>query len=309
MIADALLFEIGPPPEHGWNDGSRAKFEECSRYLAERGLEHTSDMLREFRNTAHAFTEGSRDPSVSFSVHRIARSPEMLAEAIRRNEGKPPTARFVERVRREVREKAERDETLRREREHRRAAEKAERERQRALAAENERVQRRAEERAREAEAEAERIRREQQAVAEAKAERERREAERKAAQIAAELEDKRVAEALASSKSLGSRRISNAVHEREADRRRKVRERNEQAAADGGLPLPAYVPAMIEKIGEWASSMSVLTDDLAELPSDHPLVETLRCTVAELRDQADRWVDALSDSRPKFEVIEGRVA
>jgi hypothetical protein len=320
-LADAVLLEIGPPAEDGWNDGSQAKFEECSEYLADRGLEYAPHVLRDYRNMAHIYTAASRVAAVSFTAHKVARSPEILAEAIRRNKGKPPSTRFIEQLRREIREKEEHDEELRRQREHRRAAEKAERERQKAELARREAIedaaaQRRAEaaeRRAREAQARAEQIQRDHQLAVEAKARREREEAERKATQVAQALEDKRVAEALASSGSLGSRRISNAVHEQEAARRRKVREENERINAAGAMPLPAFVPKMIGDIDGWVIGMRGITDDdLAGLP-DSPLVRQLRNVIEDLAVEALRWSTVLhsngSRGLPELEVIEGRVS
>ena len=81
-----------------------------------------------------------------------------------------------------------------------------------------------------------------------------------------------------------------------------------------GAMPLPAFVPKMIEDIGGWATGMHAITDDdLASLPADDRLVAHLRNVVEDLTVEALRWSTALqSGSRrglPELEVIEGRAS
>jgi hypothetical protein len=312
-IADAVLFEVGPPSAHGVKDGSRARIEECSRFLADRGFEYSSVYLLDLRDTARSFPEGARDLSCTFTAHKMAGSPGMLAEAIRRNGG-PPSRRFVERLRREFREAEEAAERKREQEMRRRAEEKAAVEREKVRRARDAEERRKAEERAERARQRAEQARREAEEAERKRQERRRKEAEAKATRIAKDLEDRDVAEALADDKSLGARRVTNAVHEREARRRRKAREENERQRDAGAMPLPAFVPKMIEDIGGWATGMHAITDDdLASLPADDRLVAHLRNVVEDLTVEALRWSTALqSGSRrglPELEVIEGRAS
>jgi len=308
-IADAVLFEVGPPSEHGVRDNSRARFDECAQYLRERGFEYEPDTLREMRDTARAFPEAARAASCSYQAHRKARSPEMLAEAIRRNNGNPPTTRFIEQMRREIREAEEAAERKRQADRQRRAEETERKAHEKAQAARDERDRARAQEQARKAEQRRLQIEREQEEAERKRTDRKRKEAEAKAAKLAKELEDKDVAEALARDKSVGARRVTNAVHEKEAAHRRKVREANEQRRNAEALPLPAFVPKMVGEIDAWVIAMRGITDDdLAGLPADDPFVAQLNNVIEDLAEQALRWNTILGENSrwPGLEVIEG---
>jgi len=192
----------------------------------------------------------------------------------------------------------------------RRAEETERRAHEKAQAARDERERAQAHERARKAEARRQRLEREHEEAERKRTERRRKEAEAKAARLAKELEDREVAEALARDRSLGARRVTNAVHEREAGRRRKVRDENERRRNAEALPLPAFVPKMIGEIDGWVIAMRGITDDdLADLPADDPFVAQLNNVIEDLAEEALRWNTVLGQSpqqRPELEVIEG---
>jgi len=306
-IADAVLFEVGPPGETGARDGSTVRLAQCSRFLADRGFEYEQESLRVLRNVAHAFPPGRRLPACSFAAHHSARLPEVLEEAVRRNGDKPPSSPFVRQFRRELREAEEAAERKRHQDRRRRADEKFAAEREKARQARDAEERRRAEERAERAHQRAEQARREAEEVERKRAERRRREAEAKAQRLARELEDKDVAEALARDGSVGARRVTNAVHEREAARRRRVREENEHRRDAEALPLPAFVPHMVGEVDGWVIALRGITDDdLAGLPADDPFVRQLGNIVRELGEESGRWLVALGETGPELEVIEG---
>lgn len=99
---------------------------------------------------------------------------------------------------------------------------------------------------------------------------------------------------------------FSRMVYDHNADRRRVERERAQQRAADGAVPLPTYMAKMVEKMNDWALGLAGLVDDLDELPEGRGR-ELVAKAATNLRDQAQRWVDRLEPERPALTVIEGR--
>jgi hypothetical protein len=310
-IADAILRELGAPLPGVNNNGAADKM---SRFLAEHGHSEWAPMtIVHMRRTAHAFGPSSRTRPCSFAAYERAGSPEMLEEAIRRNGGKPVSWRFVEQVRREIREQQEAAERKRQADQRRRAEETERKAHARAQAALDEQARARAEEQARKAEARRRQLEREHEEAERRRDERRRKDAEAKAARLAKELEDRDVAEALARDRSLGARRVTNAVHEKEAVRRRKARERNEYHRNSQALPLPAFVPKMVSELDAWVIALRGITDDdLAALPADDRFVQQLAGIVESLVEEALRWDTVLGGAtsrRPALEVIDGQVA
>jgi len=97
-IGDALIEEVGLPQSPGVNDGSTKDFERLAEELETRGYEKYSvDHLRDLRNTAAAFPAGERSPSIYWSIHSLAGSPQALAAAGRQanNERRRLTAKYM----------------------------------------------------------------------------------------------------------------------------------------------------------------------------------------------------------------------
>jgi hypothetical protein len=124
-IGDALVEECGPPSETGVQDGSRNKIKEAAEYLLTYNFEYKIETLAHFRETAYDFKESVRLPSISFSVHRAAGSPEFLKSVIQgAPKGTRITQAYIEGIKQRLMDEA------RREREA--AAQKAEKEREEA---------------------------------------------------------------------------------------------------------------------------------------------------------------------------------
>jgi hypothetical protein len=311
-IADAILLELGAPVSSVSNDGAAEKM---SRFLTDRGHpDWAARTILKMRATAHAFRPAAARQACSFETHSEAASPEMLDEAIRRNGGKLPTRDFVRKMRREMREQEEAAERKREADRRRRAEETERRAHEKARAARDERERAQAQERARKAEQRRLALEREHQEAERKRDERRRREADAKAERLARELEDRDVAEALARNQSTGALRITNAVHEKAAARRRKVRVENEHRRNAEGLPLPAFVPKMVGELDAWVIALRAVSDeDLAGLPADDRFVTQLSNIVEDLVEEAMRWDTVLGEApvarRPDLEVIEGQAA
>lgn len=98
-IGDALLDECGIPSTSGKQDGSRKKLELCAAEL-ERELgasEYTTATLARLRDVSYAFPKGKggRRPSLSWTAHRDAGSPEELDEIVEASSGHPVTRDLV----------------------------------------------------------------------------------------------------------------------------------------------------------------------------------------------------------------------
>ena len=92
-LGDALVAECGPP---GDNDSLRS----ASAYLLETGgYEYDVPYLSALRRTAYAFQPSDRRREFSWSIHRAAGTPEMLAAIIAGAPvGTAITTRYVEKV-------------------------------------------------------------------------------------------------------------------------------------------------------------------------------------------------------------------
>lgn len=81
-LGDALIDEVGKPPEQGAGpDGSYALIERAREVLLKNGVEYAAETLRKIRNTAAAFRPSARRP-VSFHMHREAGTPAALDACI-----------------------------------------------------------------------------------------------------------------------------------------------------------------------------------------------------------------------------------
>jgi hypothetical protein len=149
-IGDALLKECGPPGESSKTDGSRAKLDAVVQELFEHGLEYDIRYIASLREVAFNFPKASRDPTVSWSVHRHAQTPEILQAIVQGAGKKRITNAYVT----DVRDRWTERERAQQERDRKAALEKARRDAEAAEKAEAE-----ARKRAREAEDEAERAR------------------------------------------------------------------------------------------------------------------------------------------------------
>ena len=312
-VGDALIFEIGLPPEPGKNDGSITRLEDLAAQTKGRRREYSMGSLQHLRRIAAAFQDGDRDPSCSWTAHYAARSPEVLREAIRRNGGAPPTAGFVRQTRHEIRAADEEAERERQQAEHRRAEElsqEAEAERQRAAEAHNAEERAVAERRAERARRAADLARHQAEEAERAEAERKREKAEKKAAKIAEQLTDPDVAAAVAGHDSVGGRRVRSTVREQATENRHQQKPTKQKREKAESLPLPAFVPKMVGDIGAWGTGLRGVTDeDLAALSLEDPMVQTLVKVVDELDVEARRWLDALVGEGtrvPKLTVIDG---
>jgi hypothetical protein len=97
-IGDALLAECGPPS--GVHDGNFEKVKAASKYLLENGgYEYSLRYLADLREMAFRFKVSDRTVGISFTVFRIARTPEMLQAIITgAPKGTKITPDYVEKV-------------------------------------------------------------------------------------------------------------------------------------------------------------------------------------------------------------------
>jgi len=95
-------------------------------------------------------------------------------------------------------------------------------------------------------------------------------------------------------------------VYDHNAERRRKDRERAEQKAKDGALPLPAYMARMVEKMNEWTMALSSITDDDLDGLPDSRAKELVAQAAEALEQQAFRWSNRLRQA-PNLTVIDGK--
>lgn len=84
-LGDALIEECGPPGKRGISDGSYERLAKAVEYLCANGVEHndrTLRTLREYREVSYLYPNGTRVPSVSFSVHRVLDGPDWMTRIL-----------------------------------------------------------------------------------------------------------------------------------------------------------------------------------------------------------------------------------
>jgi len=170
-IGDALIEECGPPSEHGVNDGSRPKLEAARQYLENNGgYEYSLSHLIGLRDTAFNFRSFERNSNLSYHVHRVAGTPEMLNAIIQgAPKGQKISGPYVEKIKKGMqleRQAAQKEADRKAQEEARKKAEKAEaREeeaRRKEAEAQNKKQQAKAKEEAEKAAKEAKKARREE---------------------------------------------------------------------------------------------------------------------------------------------------
>jgi hypothetical protein len=99
VIGDALIAEVGPPGKPGVRNGSKDKLANVAIELRKAGFEYSVEHLRDLRATAARFTAGDRSPSVEWTMHAVAGSPETLNKAMAEAKrlGRTLTVDFVKR--------------------------------------------------------------------------------------------------------------------------------------------------------------------------------------------------------------------
>lgn len=111
-IGDALLEEAGPPPSASVKNGSYVAMDEVVEELEEAGCDtalFSVSWLAMLRTTAWNFPVSKRRAKISFSVHRIAKTPEILGEIVAHLKiGTKLTSHYVERVMQHQRDKENR---------------------------------------------------------------------------------------------------------------------------------------------------------------------------------------------------------
>lgn len=119
-------------------------------------------------------------------------------------------------------------------------------------------------------------------------------------------LEDPKVVEGVLATPSVASRRVENAVHEKNVGREREVerRRRAEHEMAEASAPpLSAHMARMVRQIHEWAGGLAALVDDLDELPAGRGR-ELVAEAIEDLGREVERWRAKLQ--RPALEIIDG---
>lgn len=107
-IGDSLIEDCGSPSSHGVKDNSQAIMYQIAEELEDHGVSRTVMSLSQLRLVAYNFPVAQRNARLSWSVHRTAETPEMLAEIVRMAGKRKLTTRFTEELKGVIeRQKAE----------------------------------------------------------------------------------------------------------------------------------------------------------------------------------------------------------